>query len=205
MLNPDIFDSYRVNGVTHLFAISGMHINLFSAILIFILKKLKFDEKSRFITIIIFLSLYSFLTNFSASIIRAVVFYVIITINKILYLNISNIRSFIIAVFILLIINPFLIYDLGFQYSALTCFGLIIGSKILNNKNYVIGTLLVSSVAFLFSLPISLQNFFEINILSIFNNLIFVPIITFIVYPFSLIILIIRPFENLFNLLIIFI
>ena len=43
-INIDIKETYKNNGISHLFAISGLHISLFSSILLYILKKLKLKE-----------------------------------------------------------------------------------------------------------------------------------------------------------------
>ena len=53
----------------------------------------------------------------------------------------------------------------------------------------------------LVSLPITINSNYEINILSPINNLIFVPLISTIIYPFSLITFIIKPLDNIFFLL----
>jgi competence protein ComEC len=63
--------------------------------------------------------------------------------------------------------------------------------------NYIKTCLLVSLVSFLVSLPIVINSNYEVNILSVFNNLFFVPFISFVVYPLSLISLIIKPLDSL--------
>ena len=64
---------------------------------------------------------------------------------------------------ILVIFKPLILLDLGFIYSFLTTFGLMYGSSILN-KHKIIGT---SIIAFLASLPVTINNFYEFNIFSI--------------------------------------
>lgn len=193
LLDNQTLDNYRVIGVTDLFAISGMHINLFSLIIMFCLKKIKVKENNRYYIVITFLLFYAFLTNYTASILRAALFYILLSFNKIFYTEISNLHIAFLTITILLLINPFLVYNLGFIYSIVTCLGLIIGSNYLKSKNYFIGIFKISLVSFLFSLPITLINFYEINLLSIINNLFFVPFITIIVYPLSLLVYIL-PF-----------
>ncbi len=202
LINNEISSNYRNLGVSHLFAISGMHVSLFTIILLFILKKLRICENKRYFIIFILLFFYAFITNYTPSVMRATIFFFYLSLNKIFYTEIKTLNIFILTISTLIFINPFIVYDLGCQYSLITSLGLLLFNSKLNSKYYLISLLKVSFIAFLFSLPITAINFYEINILSVFFNLIFVPLITFIVYPFSLIILFLPFLEPVFNLLI---
>ena len=59
-------------------------------------------------------------------------------------------------------------------------------NKFINHENKLVSSFRLSLVAFIFSLPISLCNFYEVNILSVIYNMIFVPFVSIIVYPLSL-------------------
>lgn len=198
----ETISNYQRLGVSHLFAISGMHISLFSVILLNILKKLKVFENKRYVITIIFLIIYTFLAGFSASILRATIFFSLLSLNKIFYTHIKIINIFLLTISLLIIINPFILFDLGAQYSLITSFGLILFSKKLIYKNYFKSLFMVSLIAFFFSLPITAINFYEVNIFSIINNLVFVPLITFIIYPLSLLILFVPFLEPILNFLI---
>ena len=54
-LDDEIYNNYKTNGITHLFALSGLHVSLFSSFLLFICKKFKINE---FVSIIL-ISLFS--------------------------------------------------------------------------------------------------------------------------------------------------
>ena len=70
-LDNNLYNTYRTNGIWHLFAVSGMHISLIILILDKLLKKIKFKK----IIIIVILFYFMFLTSFSASVMRATIFY----------------------------------------------------------------------------------------------------------------------------------
>lgn len=191
-IDNKIVESYRNNGISHLFAVSGMHVSLIIGVILFILRKTHINSLISNVICYGFLFFYMFLTNFSPSIIRASLFFIMLSLNKILKLNIKTINLLILVLCIILIINPFLIYNTGFQYSYSISFGLILFSNTLKNtNNYILKLLKVSLIAFLIGLPISIYNFYQINILSIFLNIIFVPLISFIIFPFSLLIFLI--------------
>lgn len=184
-IDSDVFESFKVNGVTHLFAVSGMHVSFLVAGLVFILNKLKFKEKYINIVVVSFLIFYMFLIGFSASIIRSVLLYIFLLINKEFKLGFKTINVLYLIFVLLLIINPFYLYDLGFVYSFLSSFGLILFSKKIKG-NYFKKLFLVSMITFLFSLPISISNFYKFNLLAVFSNIVIVPIISLVLFPLTI-------------------
>ena len=197
-LEKNILTSYQTNGISHLFAVSGMHLSLFSNILLLILKKINKNETINYLIIIIFFIFFAFLTNYTPSILRALILYILTTLNKQLNLNIKTIYLLIIDLIILLLYNPFYIYNIGFIYSFIITASLIITPKIINKqKQYIKKILLTSTISFITSIPISINNFHEINIISPITNLIFVPLISLIIFPLSLLTLLIKPLDNI--------
>lgn len=197
-IKENVIESYQTNGISHLLAISGAQITLFSCGLLFILSKL-FSKNTSYLFTIMFLLFYLFITNFQSSILRAVAFFIILTINKQFELKISTLKLLIITLCTLLIINPYLIYSLGFILSFTVSFFLILFKGLINKyQNYFSKTLVISLIAFLSSAPIIINNFFKINLLSPIINLYFVPLVTFIIYPLALLTFIFKPLDNIF-------
>ena len=198
-INFDDYDNFKNLGITHLFAISGMHITLFSTIILLILSKLKRNKNKAIIISLIILFLYGLLCSFPASIKRAYILYLLLSLNKIFNLSIKTIYLLVLTNVINIFIYPFIIYDIGFLYSIATTFGLIISTKYLNNGNYIIKLFKVSIIAFLFSLPITINNYY-INLLTPINNIIIVPLVSIIIYPLSILTFMIPLFNPLFDL-----
>ncbi len=194
LLDSSVYESYQTTGVAHLLAISGMHIS----ILVYILKKLlKYTPQIiENIIIFIFLIFYAYIVGFSASVMRVVICYILKTKQD--YLKLSNIKILLLSLFILVVTNPFIIYNIGFQYSYLTAFSIIITQKY-HHKNYLLNILIITSFASLFTLPITINLNYEINVLSIISNLIMVPFVSFIIFPFSLITFIMPIFLNVYT------
>ena len=195
-LEAHIYSTFQNNGVAHLFAISGMHINLLAGFMLLWLKKLKSKAQFNVFLVLTFLVFYAMLTNYSASIERSIIFFILVSVNRLYNFNVSTKNLLFLTCSILLLKEPLIIFDIGFQYSVIVTYGLII-SRRYYKKGYFYNLLVTSVIAFLFSLPITLMNNYEINILTIFNNLIFGPLITFIIYPLSLIVLIVKYLEPL--------
>ena len=84
--------SYQINGVSHLFAISGSHISFLAVIILWLLKRIKVEENRRYYIVILFLFFYMFLTNYTGSVIRSVIFFTLLSINKMYYFNVKTLN-----------------------------------------------------------------------------------------------------------------
>ena len=199
LITQEVTESYQINGVSHLFAISGLHVSFLSLILLFLLKNI--SEIKRYFIVSVFLLFYAFITDFSASIMRAVIFFIGLKINQIFYFYIKPINILILTLSFLLIINSFYIFDVGFQFSFIICFFLLKFQKQLTNKKGIKLFFWVSIVSFLASLPICYQNFFQINLLAPLLNVVFVPFLSFIIYPLCLLTLFLPFLSIILNIL----
>lgn len=198
-IDKEVMESYRINGISHLFSISGMHISLLSMIILKLLKNYKFKKE----VVILFLLIYMTLTDFLPSILRSGIFFILIYLNKKFNLNISMFKLMIILLFICVLIDPYIVYKIGFQYSYTISFYLITFNQLINkSKNKLYKLFIVSFISFIVSVPIAINNFSQINILSIFLNIFFVPIVSSIIFPLSLITFLFPFFNNLFTILI---
>ena len=183
-IDSTIYTSYQCVGIAHLFALSGMHVGLLSNLLLKLLKKL--DGALKYLIIDLILICYGFLVSFPFSILRCILFFVINSINKILNLELKSFHILIIVFSLIALSNPLAVKDIGFLYSICTVGGIIICKNFITDRNKFKEMIKLSIVAFLFSLPISLFSFYEINLLGIIYNLIFIPLVSFIIYPLAL-------------------
>ena len=200
LIDDMVYESYQSIGITHLFALSGMHVSLLSGIILKGLKKV--NNKLKYLIVIIVLISYGFIVGYPASIKRAITFFIIANINKIFNFKLSTLKILFITVFILIFLNYKIIYDIGFLYSVITVFGIFWGSNFIKSENIIYSSFKLSLVAFLFSLPITLACFYEINILSIIYNMFYIPFVSVILYPFCLLTFILPFLEKILVLLI---
>ena len=201
-LSTKVMSSYQENGISHLFAISGMHIALLSSLITKFLKKFKVTEEKRYYITSTILIMYLLLVGFSPSILRGVLFYLLFSLNKVYYFYVKPVNIFIVILSISLLINYNYIFDIGFWYSFAISFSLIATSKYLTSNNYLLCLLKTSLISFLVSIPISLYSFYQINISSIFYNLFFIPYVSIIVFPLSLITLVLPLLLPIYEILI---
>ena len=93
-----------------------MHITLLVNMISKILKLLKIKEDNNLPILSILLIVYLMIVGISPSILRGVLFYILFSINKKYYLYISPTNIFLSVISIALIVNPYHIFDVGFQY-----------------------------------------------------------------------------------------
>ena len=190
-IDNESYRDYKINGVTHLFALSGLHVSLFSNIILFILNKLKLNEKVSFIITSIFLIFFSFIASFTPSILRATIFFILSSLNKIYYTFIKPKNILILTFSILIFKSPFYIFDTGFILSFTITYFILLLNENISIKGNIKSILIVSILSFLSSLPIIINLSYEINIIGFINNILFIPLVTNIIFPFSLIVVII--------------
>ena len=184
-LSKEIKESYRTNGISHLFSVSGMHINFFVSIIYLYLNKITYNKRIKYLITNIFIITYLILFP-SSSLLRSAVMSILYSINYLLKLKIKKIDILFLTLGVSLLINPFIIYDLGYIYSYTITFFLVLSSSTLKKKNKINKIIYISLLSFLVSIPITIYNSYEINIISILLNIILVPIISIIILPLTI-------------------
>ena len=199
-LDKEIKTSYQINGISHLFSVSGFHINFITTIIYSYLDRVTYNKKIKYITVDVFLVLYLLLCN-TTSLLRCTVMNILLSINYLLKLNIKKIDIVLLTLILCIIINPFIIYDIGFIYSYTISFFLILYKNKYKTNNKRLKIIYISLISFLVSLPINIYTSYEINFLSIILNIIIVPIVSLILLPLSLLTLIFPILDNILYLI----
>lgn len=127
-IEENIKEDFEIANISHVLAISGMHITYIIIGLELLLKKLIGKNKTRIITLII-LILYMLITGFTPSVVRASIMGIIVTISKMIHKKNDIWTSISFSLLILLIYNPFLITNVGLQLSYLGTIGIILFNK----------------------------------------------------------------------------
>lgn len=131
-IEESIQNSFKIANISHVLAISGMHITYIILGVELILKKILGKRKTRIVTLFI-LIIYMFITGFSPSIVRASIMGILVIISKLIYRKNDIYTSIAFSLLILLIYNPFLITNVGLQLSYLGTIGIIVFNKNIYN------------------------------------------------------------------------
>ncbi|SED43079.1 competence protein ComEC [Tenacibaculum sp. MAR_2010_89] len=210
-ISKKIIANYTNAGAIHLLAISGLHIGIILLILLNILKPLhyfKHGTRLKTLSIILVLWWFAFIAGLSASVVRAVTMFTFIAIAELFKKKSIIEHSLISSMFLLLLIKPLFLFDVGFQLSYIAVFGIVwiqpLLYKIWNPKfsllNKIWKLFTVSIAAQLAILPISLYYFHQFPSLFILSNLIIIPFLGSILF-FGIIIMLLSTLDLLPNFL----
>lgn len=186
-LDEEIYSLYSLAGIVHIIAISGLHISIFCGILFAILKPL--GPKLSSIVILLFLIFYSIFTGCSVSVLRASIMTAFYIFSGLLGRKYDLLSSTAMACSILLLYNPYNLYDLGFQYSFTAVFVIGFSSEIFKKyklKNKFLLLFLTSLAVTLATKPLTIYNFYYINFIDVFVNIIAITLME-VILVFSLI------------------
>ena len=182
-LPADIRDRFIVAGLAHVLAASGFHVSLLLGLIIKLTNR--FTAKTQLIIGICTLIIYSGLTGIQASVVRACLMGSAVLLAMALETKVKPLGSLLLAATIILLVNPLLIGDLGFQLSFLATFGLIVTmpelQKTLDWLPPTIATLIsVPIAASIWVLPLLCYEFNVVATYSIIVNIICTPLIVII-------------------------
>ncbi len=186
-ISPETYDNYKNAGAVHILAVSGLHIGILLLLLQFLLRPLERLPKGKTVKLIFIVALlwgFALLAGLSASVVRAVTMFSFVAYA--LYLNRPGNTFNILALsmfFILLVNDPMLLFQVGFQMSYAAVFAILwiypLLQRLWNPKNGVLRyfwqLLSVSIAAQVGVLPISLFYFHQFPGLFFISNLLIVP------------------------------
>lgn len=205
-------DSYSVAGVSHVLALSGLHIGFLYVLLLFCFRPLSgTGNTGRIVSIFLILLtlwLFAFFTGFSASVVRSVVMCSLFGLSQIIRRNNFSLNTLWVAAFFMLLVHPSWLYDVGFQLSFSAVAAILIlhpfvyrlfrpRTKVLS---YVWGIISLSLVAQIGTAPLVAFYFYRFSTHFLLTNLLVIPLVTMILYG-AVAMLILSPFAMLQTLL----
>ncbi len=127
-IDTDLQNAYAASGAMHVLAVSGLHVGIIYAILLFLLRPLNRFAWSRwvvFVISIVCLWAFAFVTGLSPSVLRAVTMFSFIALARPLGWRTNIYNTLAGSAFLLLLFNPYLIMSVGFQLSYLAVLGIV--------------------------------------------------------------------------------
>ncbi len=186
-------------GVSHIFAISGLHICILSVFLVLILRFFRAPKLFCLIFLAVFMFIYAFVVGFSASVLRAIFMSLSVCFSMFLNKKIKPVEALLLSAFFILVIWPMSILGISFVLSFSSCFGIMF----LSNKisNFIVYRFRISNKfiilvlqAFSVSLAATISTaaflmfiFGKISIVAPISNLFVVPFLP-ILYIFSVLV-----------------
>lgn len=189
-LDKSLVQTYSNTGVVHIIAVSGLHLGLIYMLLVGLLKPLR-RKKTMWVSGLIIIAglwLFSLLAGAQASILRSALMFSCIVIGESIGRKTSIYNSIAASAFILACINPFILWDVGFQLSYAAVLSIVIFMKPVYHWLYFSNPLVdmawklnaVTISAQILTLPLTFYYFHQFPTWFIFTNFVAVPLSSFI-------------------------
>lgn len=182
-IKKDLKDKIRYIGLSHIFAMSGLHIGLVIAIFYFIFKKTIKNKRLIEILLLVSITLYYLSVKESPSFIRAYIMAVVYLLGKLFYEKVDLGKTLFISAVVSIFINPTVIFSISFQlsYGAMIAIAYIFPyvRKINYKKFKILDYILFTTTIQIFLIPITAYYFNSVQFLSVISNLILLPLASF--------------------------
>jgi competence protein ComEC len=206
LIDSEITASFTNTGAMHVLAVSGLHIGIIMQLLMVVFGFFpRFISKQRAIIIVVVLMwAYSFITGLSPSVLRAVFMFSVLVLAQLMGKNYSSLNTLFFTGFVLIFLQPFTLFDIGFQLSFLAMLGIFLVYKPIEALIYTNNKILlkiwqgtaIGFAAQLFTTPLSLYYFHQFPNYFILSNIglmatsgliLGMGIFLFLVFPFKFI------------------
>lgn len=214
------YNVFKLSGVAHLLAVSGLHVGIIVTILTKFLDITKVKKWYKFGVVGLFLLFYCYICGYSVSVLRASIMSMVLLLAGILRKEYDGFNAIAIAGIIIYLLNPFCIFDVAFLLSFSCVTGILMLSrpikKALINAKFpkVVADSLALSLATTISIVFIMAFYFRtVNIVAILANIIIIPIFTLVyvcifvvsiislLLPFIKVSLLLHPVNYVLNLI----
>lgn len=186
----DIKQAFSYAGISHIIAVSGLHVTFLTAIIYFVIGLFKGGRKTKFFVTTPILFIYCMLCGFTSSVLRASFMSIIFMLADVLGLQYDSISSLSLAGVLILLVFPLNLFNLGFQLSFMCVFTIITlanrMTRVLVNRlkfpKWLASSFSISLCVTLGTLPLCANVLGEVSIISVLSNLIVIPLFS-VTYP----------------------
>ncbi|WP_409289381.1 DNA internalization-related competence protein ComEC/Rec2 [Peribacillus sp. SCS-37] len=187
LIHEEITNLYRKLGIVHLLSISGLHVALLTGALFIGGLRAGLTRNQMSIILMILLPAYAVMTGMSPPVVRACGMAGIFFLAGLLGFHLSGLQTLSLAFLTMLALQPYSLFDAGFQLSFTVTAALFLSVSILSYGKHVLKeSFLISLISLLSSLPIMLHHFYEVSIAGLWMNLLFVPLFSFVALPLAI-------------------
>ena len=183
LLEEEDLLKYRELGLAHILAVSGLHIGIISSFLIFVISRMGVNRKINIVLSLSIIWIYGFLIGFPPSTLRASIMFTILIYSSLIHEPYDSINTIMVSMLISLFINPFWLFDIGFQLSYMATLSIVVLTPNIIKMFYPFKNKIIMAVASILSvnmglLPIQSYYFNRIPILGLFANLVTIPLLS---------------------------
>jgi competence protein ComEC len=194
-ISEEIKSAFMNTGTIHVLAVSGSHVVLVAEIIVVVVGLLRFSRKPKILLTVAALIFYMYLTGATPSVVRATIMMIVLTIGKLFEERIDVYNVLGVSAVIILVLEPKQLFDVGFQLSFSAVFSIVYFYPKLNAlipkipepleelkvMQWLWQLFAVSLAAQIGTIPFTAYYFGKVSVVSLFANLIVVPLVGVIV------------------------
>ncbi len=179
-LDYETKENFRLTGLMHLLALSGLHVGIIAYFVNFIFSFF-FRKRVCFVINIVFLIFYIVLSGFSPSVLRASLMFILFNYFSLNSLKVDSMDVLLFSAYLSLLVFPEFVFSLGFWLSYLAFSGILLLSTYFEYMFFFLPYFLKKSFSITLSanimtFPLILYYFGSINFISLVSNLIVIPL-----------------------------
>ncbi|MCK9408140.1 MAG: DNA internalization-related competence protein ComEC/Rec2 [Bacteriovoracaceae bacterium] len=194
-ISDEIKTAFMNTGTIHVLAVSGSHVVLVAEIIVVVVGLLRFSRKPKIILVMMMLIYYMYLTGATPSVVRATIMMLVMYLGKLFEERTDVYNVLGVSAIVILLFEPKQLFDVGFQLSFSAVFSIVYFYPKLNElipkipepleefkiMNTVWQLFAVSLAAQIGTLPFTAFYFGKVSIVSLFANLVVVPLVGVVV------------------------
>lgn len=194
LLSDTVKRDFRTLGISHTLAISGLHLTVLLAGILQILGKLRTGKGLRCVISLVLIVTYAGICGFTPSVLRAALMSLCLIAANTVGERVMGIRSLFLALAVILLASPYLIFSVSLQLSSLATLGILWffplfrikpkkhWARITRFGAFLLSQYCLTLCATLFTLPVMYYCFGSVSLISPIANIVFVPLITALLY-----------------------
>ena len=192
-ISPDVLRDYQYAGAVHILSVSGLHVGFILLFINLLLKPLPKNKYGNFIKltiILISLWLFALVAGFAPSVVRSAAMFSFVAVGMFLNRETNIFHTMLVSLFLILLVAPLFLFDIGFQLSYIALFFILWLQPILKSvwepKNKIItyfwDIITVSFAAQIGAMPLSIYYFHQFPGLFFVTNLVLIPCLSVIMF-----------------------
>ncbi|WP_455662575.1 DNA internalization-related competence protein ComEC/Rec2 [Pradoshia sp.] len=182
-LPHELYEQFQKLGIVHILALSGAQVGLVAFFFFYLCIRLGLSRSKAALLVASVIPLYAIMTGLSPSIIRASSMATLFFLAQAFGIRLGGDKVLAICFILYLIIDPYQLFQAGFQLSFVLTYALVLSSSLLRDKNPFVLLLSITAICQIVSLPIVIYHFYEVSLIGFLSNLLFVPLFSFLLFP----------------------
>lgn len=189
MADGEVKENLTTIGASHILSVSGLHVGYVYLLVTFLLKRTKLSMRRQIFIVMAVLLIYAAMSAFAVSVLRACMMFAVLQSAKLRKKVYDPLSAISLAAILILLMNPLILFTASFQLSFVSVAGIVLFARVVSLQTghlplvprSIVQTVTITVCVQLCILPILLYHFGEVSLISVFANVVIIPLAGIIV------------------------